>query len=200
MGSSWGDADPCLCVLQYLERRFVKRVEGGVEESWRRLWEAVDGGDMQTAARILITSAADAGTTFEQAKAQEDRTEVEANTVGSGREEGEGGGGVGVEEGFDAEKLDKRGWSLLHLACSKGDLGAVEMVLQHGGGIEGEDTRGRRPLHISLVFQSLSVSKLLISRGAKVAVRDSIGRTPLDMAMEGGAVADEELFLMLADP
>ena len=168
--------------MQYLEKRFVKRVEGRVEESRSRLWQAVEGGEVKAAVRLLLTTEADVHTTFEQAHE---------------------GGGVGDGEGGrdgEAEVSDRRGWSLLHLACSLGELGAVEMLLQHGAEVGGSDRRGRAALHIALLFESVSTAKLLLTRGAKAGARDLRGRTALDAAVEVGAGVDEELCLMLADP
>lgn len=163
--------------MQYLEKRFVKRVEGRVAESRSRLWQAVEGGEVRAAVRLLLTTEADVHTTFEQG-------------VGDGE-----GGGDG-----EAELSDRRGWSLLHLACSLGELAAVEMLLQHGAEVGGSDRRGRTALHIALMFESVSTAKLLLTRGAKAGARDLRGRTALDAALEVGAGADEELYLMLADP
>jgi len=37
-------------------------------------------------------------------------------------------------------------------------------------------------------------------RGSKPGASDSTGKTPLEIAVEKGAIPDEELFLMLSEP
>jgi len=40
----------------------------------------------------------------------------------------------------------------------------------------------------------------LVCRGSKPGVSDNAGKTPLEIAVEKGAITDEELFLMLSEP
>lgn len=53
---------------------------------------------------------------------------------------------------------------------------------------------------LKAVFEILLLSCLLICRGAKPGAVDSAGKTPLECAVEkGGAITDEELFIMLSE-
>lgn len=103
----------------------------------------------------------------------------------------------GLSRGASGDDL--RGGSVLHLACRRGDLAAVELLLQHGAALDALDWAGRTPLHLCMLCGHDTCAKVLLTRGASVVAKDREGRTSLETAMELGAVADEELFLALSD-
>eukprot|EP00897_Mesotaenium_endlicherianum_P009498 jgi/Mesen1/8577/ME000497S07975 len=185
---------------KYLEKRFLMRGgAGGPLEIARSIWQAVDSGNKQAAVRLLITRAADSNTTFEMAHmpSSSPRTysNLNPNPGGSGRSSGE------HELPSDLTDAELRGCTLLHLACRKGDVGAVEMLLQYGANVGAPDGAGRTPLHHAVLEAHNTIAKLLLSRGAKASAQDYARKTPFECAVEsGGSITDEELFILLADP
>ncbi|GMJ04543.1 VAN3-like protein3, ARF-GAP domain 4 [Hibiscus trionum] len=66
-----------------------------------------------------------------------------------------------------------------------------------GADINIPDFHGRTPLHHCIVLGNNSLAKYLLRRGAMSSIKDHGGFSALDRAMEKGAIADEELFLLL---
>ena len=75
----------------------------------------------------------------------------------------------------------------------------VELLLQHNADMSAVDGQARTPLHYAVLHQQNEVSKMLLRRGANANARDCNGKTALDCAMEMGRIADDELFVLLAD-
>ncbi|KAJ7553082.1 hypothetical protein O6H91_06G084100 [Diphasiastrum complanatum] len=113
---------------------------------------------------------------------------------------------------------DMRGCTLMHAACHIGDLSMMELLLQHGAHINARDLLGRTPLHHCILYGKNRAAKLILARlvmgnyattgsmstlsallGANPTAVDGLGKTPLEIAMELGAVTDEELFVLLSE-
>lgn len=56
------------------------------------------------------------------------------------------------------------GSGVLHLACLTGDIGMVELLLQHGADINACDSRGQTPLHYCIIRGKSAAAKVLIMR------------------------------------
>ncbi|KAG0615040.1 hypothetical protein M758_5G009800 [Ceratodon purpureus] len=195
----------------------------------RQIWDAVQNNKMKLLLRLLVTADANANTTFEQAMGTaESSWSPLASLAGallrknslSGSQSGRrnwsvssrlpsqdesgprsGPSSPGSAAPDDPTNLkDFRGCTLLHIACQIGDLTLVEVLLQHGAQVNCADTLGRTPLHHCVLSGNNSCAKLLLTRGAKPGAVDIAGKTPLECAVEkGGAITDEELFIMLSD-
>eukprot|EP00232_Nephroselmis_pyriformis_P027719 CAMPEP_0182869316 /NCGR_PEP_ID=MMETSP0034_2-20130328/9860_1 /TAXON_ID=156128 /ORGANISM="Nephroselmis pyriformis, Strain CCMP717" /LENGTH=185 /DNA_ID=CAMNT_0025001767 /DNA_START=45 /DNA_END=602 /DNA_ORIENTATION=- len=104
-------------------------------------------------------------------------------------------------KGADVTSLVAEGFtvSVLHLASQVGDLAVVELLLQHNADMSAVDGQSRTPLHYAVLHEKNEVAKVLLRRGANARARDCNGKTALDCAMETGRIADDELFVLLAD-
>ena len=100
------------------------------------------------------------------------------------------GGGAAATTAFSA--------SLLHLACMKGNVPMVTLLLDHGANPDQRDpTRGDTPLHYAAKNGHLDVMRLLERRGADVGIpnRDGISAAALLglAAFVGTGVGDKKL-------
>jgi Arf-GAP/coiled-coil/ANK repeat/PH domain-containing protein len=59
---------------------------------------------------------------------------------------------------------DLQGCNLLHIACQIGELGLVELLLQHGAQVDVTDSLGRTSLHHCVLHGKNICAKLLLSR------------------------------------
>lgn len=80
----------------------------------------------------------------------------------------------------------------LERASTRGDLGVLELLLQYGALPDKV-----LALHAALAAEQDAAATLLLKRGASASKKDAQNRTPLDVAMERGAVRDEELLALL---
>ncbi|MCO5568565.1 hypothetical protein L7F22_022264 [Adiantum nelumboides] len=201
----------------YADKQFVLRIDVPQQllSVACRIWNAVQVNKKQTVYALILRFSADVNTTYEQAmsEAQEgiEKPESEPSTAlalqSQSRDDLEydlltkrfGSPSVSTEtldSIMDGLKMD--GWALLHLACYMDDVGMVELLLQYGAQVNVRDSLGRTPLHNCLLYRRNTVAKLLLARGAGPAAVDEDGKTPLQVAMELGAVTDEELFVLLS--
>ncbi|EQC41689.1 hypothetical protein SDRG_01647 [Saprolegnia diclina VS20] len=92
-----------------------------------------------------------------------------------------------IERGADINLANLTGYSALHLAIQLGDLGLVQLLLDHGANMEattateyGRDT----PLTLALELERTEIAQHLIEVGALVNVSNSEAKTPLHLAVE----------------
>lgn len=57
-----------------------------------------------------------------------------------------------LQKGVNPHTLDDNGSSLLHLACSVGDLKMLQLLLKYPLDIESTDESGSTPLHVAYVI------------------------------------------------
>jgi len=71
----------------------------------------------------------------------------------------------------------------LHLACFKGDLVLVELLLRYGADVNIQNNvAGRTPLHVAADGYHDSIVELLLKHKANINVQDHFGKTPADYA------------------
>jgi ankyrin repeat protein len=85
----------------------------------------------------------------------------------------------------------------LHVACARGDLRAVELLLGHGADPTAKDSLGRTPLHVAADAGNSSVVAALVAGAQRwsepptlldfLSAADSEKWTPLHLAVAGGA-------------
>jgi hypothetical protein len=74
---------------------------------------------------------------------------------------------------------DGCGCSALWWACSRGDVKATRLLLQHGANLNTPDVEGDYPLHATVYSRSSECTGLLLSHGAPINNRDKFGYTAL---------------------
>ncbi|MCO5577776.1 hypothetical protein L7F22_031610 [Adiantum nelumboides] len=209
---------PIVTDTLYADKQFVLRIDvpQRLLSVACRIWNAVQVNKKQTVYALILCFDADVNTTYEQAMSEAregiQKAESEPSTAmalqSQSRDDLEldlltkrfGSPSVStktLDSIMDGLKMD--GWALLHLACYMDDVGMVELLLQYGAQVNVRDSLGRTPLHNCILYRRNTVAKLLLARGASPAAVDEDGKTPLQVAMELGAVTDEELFVLLSN-
>ncbi|KAI5083918.1 hypothetical protein GOP47_0000087 [Adiantum capillus-veneris] len=206
---------------KYAEKQFILRssVPQRLLSVACRIWNAVQVNNKQIVYALLLCFDADVNTTYEQAMSQAQegaqKPASEPPTALTSESENRYANSLDSEldlltKRFGSSSLSTKtldsimdglkmdGWVLLHLACYMDDVGMVELLLQYGAQVNARDSLGRTPLHLCILYRKNSVAKLLLTRGASPAAIDEDGKTPLQIAMELGAVTDEELFVLLS--
>jgi ankyrin repeat protein len=95
-----------------------------------------------------------------------------------------------LSKGADAHRRDTNGRVPLIVACWKGHLGVVRVLLQHMGELvlQATDDEGRTALHWAAIGGWEEMATLLLSNGAQADIRDDRGRIPLIVACRKGHV------------
>ncbi|CAA7029617.1 unnamed protein product [Microthlaspi erraticum] len=184
---------------KYLEKALVVKDEREANPNptaSRRIWEAVQSKNIREIYRLIVTADANIiNTKFD------DVTGVDAYHHHHDHV---------VEKRHDPNACQRikdsngarnclQGCSLLHVACQSGDPILLELLLQFGADINMRDYHGRTPLHHCVASGNNAFAKVLLRRGARPSIEDGGGLSVLERAMEMGAIADEELFLLLAE-
>ena len=83
---------------------------------------------------------------------------------------------------FSASRASKEELTPLHIACAKGDVDVVELLLETGASIDQATITGMTPLHIACDNGTREVVELLLERGASMDQASNDGLTPLHFA------------------
>ncbi len=74
-----------------------------------------------------------------------------------------------------------QGVSPLCAAISKGDIEAIEKLIEYGADVN-EKSNGMTPLMFAARYNKVEIMKFLVSKGAKIKTKDSQGFTALKYA------------------
>ena len=81
--------------------------------------------------------------------------------------------------------VNRLGWTPLHYAASKGQLGAARLLLQHKAIVNAPSPRGVTPLMMAAFAGSREMINLLLRAGADSTTRDLDGKNAADWAEQG---------------
>lgn len=89
-----------------------------------------------------------------------------------------------LDQGFVVDfPLDQSGWTLLHLACQKGNLKLVELLLRYKPYIDAQElAEGWSPLMVGTINNFDTIVRLLIQHGADEKLLDKSGKSIQDLA------------------
>jgi uncharacterized protein len=73
----------------------------------------------------------------------------------------------------------------LHIACEKGEIGDVEILIANGADINLPGDLGNTPLHSAALTGKAEVIKRLLELGADPFLRNEFSQTPLQVAQLG---------------
>ncbi|TMW69746.1 hypothetical protein Poli38472_001902 [Pythium oligandrum] len=79
---------------------------------------------------------------------------------------------IALSHGANAS-VNENGWTALHEACAGGDLGIIQLLLDHGLDPVSEGEFGQTPLHAALGSNNPEVVALLLANGADPNARPS---------------------------
>ncbi|XP_023551323.1 ADP-ribosylation factor GTPase-activating protein AGD4-like isoform X2 [Cucurbita pepo subsp. pepo] len=184
---------------KYVEKLFVvKDSEAPCNNSYAKsIWEAVKTNDLREAYRLIVVSAVSiVNSTFDDVVSVSSSPNLDEEPSGS-NQESHNPSLCGRDWDSSESKNSLQGCSLLHLACQNDNQVMLELLLQFGANINVCDSNGSTPLHQCISQKNNSLAKFLLRRGARPSIKDGGGLSALERAMEMGAIADEELFLLL---
>ena len=88
-----------------------------------------------------------------------------------------------LNAGANVDPMDANGDTPLHMACLRGHLRAVQVLLDAGANRDAVVLRsGYTPMHAASCYGHLDVVKELCERGASMLRKNRYNRTPLDLA------------------
>ncbi|KAK6931850.1 Arf GTPase activating protein [Dillenia turbinata] len=188
---------------KYVEKLLVKKASG-FQSKATSIWEAVNNNNLREVYRLVAMSDSNIiNTIYDEVFVHNVLLSVNAQESETGYGEVDGrkpdcAHCQGLQDSNEP-KTCLQGCSLLHLACHRGNLVMLELLLQLGADINMRDFHGRTPLHHCIFERSNKLAKHLLKRGASPSIKDGSGLSSLERAMEMGAITDEELFIMLSD-
>jgi hypothetical protein len=150
----------------------------GNADAARELLLAAHAGDVETVTTLLLAARGADGVEAE-------RTGEEDIVLANGRQR-EGTTPGEREQGLLEARLggEAGGKSALHLACRRGHLEVVKLLIGAGAHVEGRDAGGKTPLmEAARKGQKEVVLALLDEYGADVEARDASGRPVLSIAI-----------------
>ena len=81
-----------------------------------------------------------------------------------------------------SECLFAKNSAALHLACSRGNVDIVELLISHNIDLEAKDKMQETALHKSCAFGDLGIVNILLRNGADINAQEYNGNTPLHFA------------------
>ncbi|KAG2302581.1 hypothetical protein Bca52824_031232 [Brassica carinata] len=185
--------------VKYLEKALVVKDERETNlPASTRIWEAVQRKNIREIYRLIVTADANIiNTKFDDITAV-DVYHHHVDAQDEVKKRHDPNACQRIKDSNDSRNC-LQGCSLLHVACQSGDPVLLELLLQFGADINMRDYHGRTPLHHCIASGNNAFAKVLLRRGARPSIEDGGGLSVLERAMEMGAIADEELFLLLAE-
>ena len=95
------------------------------------------------------------------------------------------------------KEVDGPGWTDLHRAAARGDVAAVQKLLDQGVPVDVREQKGGTPLYEAARRGQLEVMKLLLENGANIDASGRNGHSPLSLAAEYKQVEAARLLLKL---
>uniref|UniRef100_M4EEB2 ADP-ribosylation factor GTPase-activating protein AGD2 n=1 Tax=Brassica campestris TaxID=3711 RepID=M4EEB2_BRACM len=185
--------------VKYLEKALVIKDERETNlTASSKIWEAVQSKNIREIYRLIVTADANIiNTKFDDITAIDAYHHL-ADAEDEVKKRHDPNACQRIKDSNDSRNC-LQGCSLLHVACQSGDPVLLELLLQFGADINMRDYHGRTPLHHCIASGNNAFAKVLLRRGARPSIEDGGGLSVLERAMEMGAIADEELFLLLAE-
>ncbi|MBA0689147.1 hypothetical protein Goari_006886, partial [Gossypium aridum] len=189
---------------QYVEKLLIVRdaVQPGVFPNSANIWQAVKADNLREVYRLIAISDTNiVNTTFDDVFTIElyhHVVDTQDSSLDSDKEERDPSSCPRIKD-LNEPGNCLQGCSILHLACQRGNPVMVELLLQFGADINMRDFHGRTPLHHCVSEGNNPLAKHLLRRGARSTIKDWGGLSALERAMEKGAIADEELFILLSE-
>jgi ankyrin repeat protein len=105
-------------------------------------------------------------------------------------------------QGAQANSRDKDGTTPSILACEKGHMGVVRLLLQHMGkqALQETDNEGKAALHYAAEYGHEETVSFLLLQGAQANSKDENGATPFMMACEYGEIDVMKVLLQHVGP
>ncbi|TYI51473.1 hypothetical protein E1A91_D12G178500v1 [Gossypium mustelinum] len=189
---------------KYVEKLLIVRdaVQPGVFPNSANIWQAVKADNLREVYRLIAISDTNiVNTTFDDVFTIElyhHVVDTQDSSLDSDKEERDQSSCPRIKD-LNERGNCLQGCSILHLACQRGNPVMVELLLQFGADINMRDFHGRTPLHHCVSEGNNPLAKHLLRRGARSTIKDWGGLSALERAMEKGAIADEELFILLSE-
>lgn len=83
---------------------------------------------------------------------------------------------------FDVNCHDDKQRTCLHIACSRGYLDIVKLLLEYGANPNIRDCVSNLPIHLAIISSHVPVVTLLLEAGADIHSLDTNGKTVLHLA------------------
>ncbi len=87
-----------------------------------------------------------------------------------------------IQNGFDFNAKDSRGWTPLHYAAFNAQFAAAKFLLKNNAEINFQDKKGLSPLSLAIKVNSLYLVELLLEHGANLQLRHKNGQTIAEFA------------------
>jgi ankyrin repeat protein len=85
-----------------------------------------------------------------------------------------------IERGAE---VNRKGWTALHYAATKGHIAMMRLLLEHNAYIDAEAPNGNTPLMMAAQFAPPLATKLLLEEGADPNLVNNLQRSALDLAL-----------------
>lgn len=86
-------------------------------------------------------------------------------------------------------KINLKGWTPLHYACSGPDNGVADWLLSQGADIDARAPNGSTPLMMAVRYAPIATAELLLAKGANARLSHENGNTAADFAAGAGREA-----------
>ena len=177
-----------------------RRGRRGFENSFHT---SIDFGSEDGLSAPPIVRAAQAGSVVEVEMLLDQRADINAQHVQSGRNALAVASHCGNEEvvrlllqyGAAVNERDALLMTPMHLAALRGHCGVVELLLQERAEIDAKGPNDQTPLRMAVEKGQVELAELLLRRRAKVNARDSKQLTALHVAVRQGDEAMTELLV-----
>ncbi|XP_010555882.1 PREDICTED: ADP-ribosylation factor GTPase-activating protein AGD3-like isoform X2 [Tarenaya hassleriana] len=177
---------------KYAEKLFVRKPRDSEfpYSVAQQIREAVCANDKKTVYRLIVNSEVDVNYVYDRASSvSSSSTLAKAMLIPEKTK---------LEDGLFRLSLEElEGYSLLHCACGKADIGMVELLLQCGANVNAMDSNGQTPLQCCILRGKAAIARLLLARGADPQSTKE-GKSPLDIASES-KFTDSQVLALLSE-